>query len=154
MTPHKTAMHGRALQLHAAALALHKALLDVVRAGYEREHGAVASPHALLSLVLSHESFAWLRLLSALIVEIDELSETPDADERDLSAARAAFEDLLTRSGDRFAKPYAAALEASPDVVIAHVELERVLAAFPPPREEDLPELHQRRLKWAAPRKR
>jgi hypothetical protein len=140
--------------LHASALALHKALLDVVRVGYEKEHGTVASPHALLDLVLSHEAFAWLRHLSKLIIEIDELEETPDANETDLAAARAAFEDLLLRSGESFQVPYDAALHASPEVAHAHAVLRRALAALPAPKEDELAELRERRTRWGAPRKR
>jgi|KBSSwiStaDraftv2_1062776.scaffolds.fasta_scaffold00004_52 hypothetical protein len=141
-------MPGLASDLHRAALAVHKALLDVVRAEYEQVHGPVGNPHELLSLVISHETFAWLRHLSALIVEIDEMEETPDADERDHAAARAAFEELLLRSGPRFADKYAEALQTSPAVVMAHAALKKVLDALPAPREADAALHAERRQHW------
>ena len=53
-------------------LRLHKILLDVERADFERESGPLTSG-ALLQLVINHEQFAWLRKLSAMVVQIDEL---------------------------------------------------------------------------------
>jgi hypothetical protein len=138
--------------LHRAALALHKTLLDAVQAEYEAEHGKVGSPHELLSLVINHETFAWLRQMSALIVEVDELELTPDADERDLAAARAAFEELLFASGPRFAAKYAEALQASPAVVMAHAGFKRALEALPAPRAEEAATYADRRLRWGRPR--
>ncbi|MDB4933365.1 MAG: hypothetical protein JWP87_337 [Labilithrix sp.] len=58
--------------LHARLLELHKVLLDIVRAEYEREHGPVSGPGALLQLVTRDEAFAWLHPLSMLLVELDD----------------------------------------------------------------------------------
>jgi len=147
-------MPGPIRELHAAALALHKTLLEAVRREYEKAHGRVENPNALLALVLSHEDFAWLRSLSQLIVEIDELEETPDAGAEDLAAALAAFEDLTSRSGERFQTRYEAAVDANPDVALAHGRLQRVLGNLPEPRETDAAALAARRLRWGAPPRR
>jgi len=58
-------------------LHLHQTLLDMERKSFETTHGRVNSGE-LLQLVLNHEQFAWLRIISALVVQIDEML---DADE-------------------------------------------------------------------------
>src|SRR3954462_4756934 len=67
-------------RLRDALLALHKTLLDAQRIRYEREHGRVESRGELLDLVLQDASFEWLRVLSALIARLDELSAVEDKD--------------------------------------------------------------------------
>src|ERR1051325_6370928 len=56
-----------------ALLKLHKALLDDERIEFERVRGRIASSGEFLQLVLNDEWFAYLRPLSALVVQIDEL---------------------------------------------------------------------------------
>ena len=53
-------------------LRLHKILLDDAKRHYERLNGPIASPYALLDLVVNDPFFRWLRMLSQLIVTIDE----------------------------------------------------------------------------------
>lgn len=109
-------------QLHAALLRLHKILLDDERAAYERDHGRVA-PAEMLQLVIGDAQFAWLRRISELIAQIDELTEStePDAASRahDLLARIHAL--LLTPNPeDEFGRKYTAALQRLPDAVLAH----------------------------------
>lgn len=72
MTTSKDMTKAAADALHARLLELHKTLLDAVRADYEREHGPVPGPGALLQLVTQDAAFAWLRPLSMLLVELDD----------------------------------------------------------------------------------
>ncbi|MCA1625846.1 MAG: hypothetical protein LC778_19015 [Acidobacteria bacterium] len=58
-------------------LRLHKLLVDDERQTYEHQNGQVSSGQ-FLQLLLSHESFSWLRKFSTLIVEIDELLDLND----------------------------------------------------------------------------
>ena len=53
-------------------LDLHKLLLDDERAVYEQLYGRISN-QAMLQLLISDQRFAWLRRLSTLVVEIDEL---------------------------------------------------------------------------------
>lgn len=109
-------------QLHAALLNLHKILLDDERAAYEREHGRVA-PAKMLQLVIGDAQFAWLRHISELIIQIDELAESdePDAASRagDLLAHIRALL-LAPNPEDEFGRKYTAALQRLPDAVLAH----------------------------------
>ncbi|PYN25955.1 MAG: hypothetical protein DMD99_06975 [Candidatus Rokuibacteriota bacterium] len=85
----------------------------------------------MLHLALHDEQFAWLRSLSAMIAHIDEVV---DADEPIvLEGVQNVFREVyrLIKSGDRgaFQDKYRVALQDSPDVVMAHAEVSRVLPA-------------------------
>jgi hypothetical protein len=113
-------------------LELHKVLLDHVRAAYERENGMIGSPGEYLQLVLNHEQFAWLRTLSGLIVEFDELvsprTKTGPEDAAALVTSTRGFL-VLNENGTDYQQKYWAAIQESPDVVIAHCKAEKLLQA-------------------------
>jgi len=120
----------RLRDLSARLLRLHRVLLDRERRAYEDRHGAVPS-RELLHLALHDEQFAWLRSLSVMIAHIDEVV---DADEPIvLEGVQNVFREVyrLIKSGDRgaFQDKYRVALQDSPDVVMAHAEVSRVLPA-------------------------
>ncbi len=116
----------RALQL------LHKTLLDAERVRYERLNGRIEGG-PLLQLVIHDPWFSWLRPLSALMVHIDE---ELDADEplpsRTVTELLQQVRQLLrpAESGNVFQENYYSALQDTPDVVIAHRGVTRLL---PPP---------------------
>ena|SRR5215510_11334400 len=114
--------------LSGALLRLHKTLLDVERADYEKVFGRLNSGE-LLQLVVNDAQFAWLRVISELVVQIDELlsrEEPATANEIQelLAQARLLFDspphgDFMTR--------YQAALQREPNVVLAHSEVMKLL---------------------------
>ena len=111
-------------------LPLHKLLLDTQRAAYERENGAVGSPGQFLQIVLGDPGFEWLRRLSGFIVEIDEaLAPRSKAGLAEAEALVAQARTLLQlrEDGDEFQRNYYAALQDSPEIVIAHCKLEKLL---------------------------
>jgi hypothetical protein len=105
-------------------LALHKVLLETERVRYERANGRITDMFQLLNLTIHDPAFAWLRPLSALIVEVDERL---DDKEKPLTSAEAAafrkeIRTLLTpkQVGTDFQRNYHWALQESPDAVIGH----------------------------------
>ena len=119
--------------LRHGLLRLHKMLLDQERRDYERTHGKINNSYEFLQLVLKDPWFDWLHRLSELIVQIDETldthtSETP-ATEADAVALLERAKTLLApaESGSEFQKNYFLALQQSPDVVLLHSELIRML---------------------------
>lgn len=120
-------------ELRAALLELHKAILTAQRIRYEREHGRVQSSGELLQLVVQHPDFKWLRALSALIAQVDEWSEVPEAKraEADLQAVIRALRTLIQPDGTNaeFTNRYWPLLELVPEALVAHVKLWRMLAA-------------------------
>ncbi|ARV62957.1 hypothetical protein BZZ01_10240 [Nostocales cyanobacterium HT-58-2] len=104
-------------------------MLKIERNTYEQVHGRVSSGE-LLQLVIHHEQFAWLRQLSMLVVQIDEMLQ---ADEPvSLDDAHSLIADartLLTpqEDGNAFEKNYYNALQREPAAVLAHAEVTKLL---------------------------
>ena len=116
-------------RVRTVLLRLHKTLLDFERAGYERERGKIDNSYDL-QLVMSDPWFAWLRQLSELIVEMDELLAAKEVPAE--STAKALIQQagiLLTpsESGTEFQKKYFAAMQQSPEVLLGHSEFANVL---------------------------
>ena len=120
-------------QLRQGLLRLHKTLLDLERLGYERARGRIGNSYEFLQLVLKDPWFDWLHRLSELIVQIDETLDTRDAEtpatEEDAQALVSRAKNLLAPSetGSEFQKNYFLALQQSPDVVLLHAEMMRLL---------------------------
>jgi hypothetical protein len=118
------------VSVRTVLLRLHKTLLDFERDAYERARGKIANSYGLLNLVMNDPWFAWLRQLSELIVEMDELlaAREPAKENTAIALIRQA-EMLLTpsESGSEFQRKYFAAMQESPEVVLAHSEFAAVL---------------------------
>ena len=118
--------------LRQGLLGLHKMLLDLERVAYERVRGRIGNSYEFLQLVLKDPWFDWLHRLSELIVQIDETldthSETP-ATEADATALIERAKTLLApaETGTEFQKNYFLALQQSPDVVLLHSEVMKLL---------------------------
>ena len=119
--------------LRQGLLRLHKLLLDLERRDYERARGRISNSYEFLQLVLKDPWFDWLHRLSELIVQIDETLDTHNSDtpatETDASALFERAKALLSPSetGTEFQKNYFLALQQSPDVVLLHSEIVRLL---------------------------
>jgi hypothetical protein len=119
---------GRLRDLSDRLVRLHKTLLDFERAAYEATHGRVRSSGELLELLLHHEQFLWLRSLSAVMARIDEALDDQEAAEPDVDGFfRETYGLLRSGRGGRFESRYHAALQESPDVVMAHADVVKVL---------------------------
>src|SRR5687767_10379012 len=120
-------------ELRHGLLRLHKLLLDLERRDFERARGRISNSYEFLQLVLKDPWFDWLHRLSELIVQIDETLDHRDPDkpttEADAKALQARAKSLLApaESGTEFQKNYFLALQQSPDVVLLHAELMRLL---------------------------
>lgn len=119
--------------LRQGLLRLHKTLLDLERRDYERARGQISNSYEFLQLVLKDPWFDWLHRLSELIVQIDETLDNHDtekpATEDDAKALIERAKTLLApaETGSEFQKNYFLALQQSPDVVLLHSELMRLL---------------------------
>jgi len=118
----------RLVDLRLGLLRLHEALLEMERKSFERTHGRVNSGE-LLQLVINHAQFAWLRMVSALVVQIDEmLGADEPATHADVINLITGARQLFTASDDKeFSDKYQAALQQEPEVVMAHSALMKLL---------------------------
>ena len=118
----------RLRDLSARLVRLHRVLLDRERRAYEDQHGAIPSGE-LFRLVLDHETFAWLRVLSMMIAQIDAVvdADEPVAAQDADNALRESYRLLKAGGGGAFQEKYHEALQSSPDVVMAHAEVSKVL---------------------------
>lgn len=109
-------------------LRLHQTLLDMERKSFERTHGRVNSGE-LLQLVINHEQFAWLRMVAALAVQIDEMLDADEAvTEADVNNLVTGARQLFTASDNKeFQQKYQAALQQEPEVVMVHSALMKLL---------------------------
>jgi catechol 2,3-dioxygenase len=123
----------RLTDLRTRLLALHKALLDDAKAAYELDRGRIATPGALLQLVIHDPWFAWLHQISELVVRIDEMT-APDAKaaEHDARAVIEQVDRLLlpSETGEPFARRYFEAIQRQPAVVLAHGDVKKLLKQF------------------------
>ena len=104
---------------HDQLLGLHKALLAWERLSYERMHGRL-SDGEFLDALTKDPWLAWINPLTTLIAASEEF----DAAEISQRLRRLLVADP---AGDEFQQRYAAALQQSPDVVMAHAALMRAL---------------------------
>lgn len=108
-------------------LALHRTLVEIERRDFERAHGR-QSAAALLHNLIHDVTFAWLRPLTAILAQIDEVSESPEAEEA-MKASVTELRDLVRPddAGSDFQRRYAALLQQHPELVVAHGALVRSL---------------------------
>ena len=117
-------------EVRLALLALHKVLLEAERASYEKTVGTIPSPNYFLQLLTSDPWFAWLQPLSRLLVSLDEIEETEEpVTEATVNSVIGEARKLLSPSeqGEGFGRHYFDALQRDPDVVIAHVDMMKLL---------------------------
>lgn len=113
-------------------LRLHKTLLDDETRAYQETHGRVVSASELFRLLIEDEQFAWLRALSGLVSEIDaaldEAGDVPAAT-RDRAFLEQTRGLLRSEGHGPFGTKYREALQRSPDVVMAHAAVMKLITA-------------------------
>lgn len=120
----------RLRDLRALLLRLHKALLHSERVVYEQFHGRIPSSGEFFRLVLEHEWFSWLRPMSQLIVQIDDVLSPKEP--MTLGQAEALLEKarmLLQPSaeGTSAEKRYYRAIQRDPEIALMHAEAMQLL---------------------------
>ena len=126
-------LRAKLTDLRTRLIALHKALLDDAKTAYELDRGRIATPGALLQLVIHDPWFAWLHQISELVVRIDEMT-APDATAAQ-HEARTVVEQvdrllLPSETGEVFARRYFEAIQRQPAVVLAHGDVKKLLKQF------------------------
>jgi hypothetical protein len=108
---------------------LHRALIDAVKQDFAFATGAaVDQPTELLRLLNDDPFFAWLKPITSLIVDIDELARQ-DFQASDAAAIADRLETLFGASPDpQFSAKYVPILQRSVDVAVAHAAVRNAVA--------------------------
>lgn len=112
-------------------LHLHKALLEYQKRTYETTNGPVQNPNHYYQLVVSDESFAWLKTLSALVVSIDELLESKETKtEAEIDQIAQYTKNILTTTGGNgaFGTNYTEALKKDDAVAALHANVMKLIS--------------------------
>lgn len=117
-----------------ALTAVHKALLDETIREFEQRERRSISPQTAWHAAMHDPFFSWLRPVSLLIAEIDELlSQAEEIGPGLAHGVRIEVESILhgMTSGASFARRYREMLQRDPDLVARHGELKLALARLP-----------------------
>ncbi len=116
-----------------ALLDLHRALLDVEQQAYEQVFDK-PTPFELLRLLTESPQFAWLRSVSQLVAEIDDLMDAHPPSSAIAVAdvtGRVASLIRLESGSEEYRNRYREALQRSIDVAGLHADLRRMLGTGP-----------------------
>lgn len=110
-------------------LKLHKTLMEIEKESYEAENGKI-TPTQLLQLLFDNERFTWLRTISILVTEIDEMFADKKGIDEDLAVALLEKTNQLFDESDEFSEfkaKYQANLDTESLVGIHHEKLMKLL---------------------------
>ncbi len=107
---------------------LHRALIDAAKEDYAFAFGPVPQPTQLLRLLNEDPFFGWLKPITSLIVDIDEMVRR-DFEASDAESITGRIESMFGSSPDpEFASKYVPLLQRSVEVAAGHAALRKVLA--------------------------
>jgi hypothetical protein len=110
-------------------LDLHKSLVQTERRDYERTHGRLENAE-FLKVLMQDPQFAWLKPLTALIVQIDEALEDDEPGAQSMERLTGELRSLLTpdSQGSVFQQRYGDILQRSAEAVVEHGRTVRALS--------------------------
>lgn len=115
-------------QARGRLLRLHKVLMDWDRARYEAQHGPQTAGK-FLEMLLSEPRFEWLRVLSTLIVRIDEAFDLDDGVSNEmLEGFRQEIRDIFDEDSGEYQEFQERFREALPLIEDVRVLREEILA--------------------------
>ncbi len=133
-SPQRAALRSSLREVSRALLPLHRHLIEHAKAEFAVAVGPVARPAELLQLLTDDPFFAWLKPVTALIVDIDEMARI-DFEPEAAMAIGDRVEALFTKGdpASAFSQHYVPALQSNVEVAIAHADLRK---AFEPLRHQ------------------
>ena len=114
-------LRGALRDLSKSLIPLHRHLIDASKSDYAFAFTPIASPSELLRLLKDDEFFSWLKPLTWVIVDIDEMARR-DFEPKDAFEIAARVESFLATD------PYLAMLQRDVDVAAGHATVRAVLA--------------------------
>ena len=125
--PARAARRATLREISRLLMPLHRSLIEAAKGDFAIAYENVDKPSHLLQLLNEHPFFAWLKPMTSLIVDIDEMSRT------DFDAAQ--YEEIVKRvqsligngANGEFTKQYIPILQRDVDVAISHAALRQAL---------------------------
>ena len=125
-SPERAAQRAALREISKLLLPLHRALIDAAKDDYAFAVAPV-KPSQLLQLLTDDPFFAWLKPVTSLIVDIDEMSRT-DFEAADVAAIADRVDRLFgPKAEDAFSAQYVPMLQRSVDVAIGHAALRKAI---------------------------
>ena len=126
--PPRARLRAALRELSRTLIPLHRRLIEETRSDYTFAYGPVDTPGQLLQLVQGDPFFDWLKPITTLIVDIDEMTRT------DFEPSVAA--EIITRAErffgpgavGEFATRYIPLLQRDVDVAIGHAAVRKILS--------------------------
>ena len=129
-SPERAALRAALRETSKVLIPLHRRLIDATKDDYEFAFAPAGTPSQLLHLVTTDPFFAWLKPITALIVDIDEMART-DFEPADAARITDRIDQLFGASADAaFAERYLPLLQRDVDVTVGHAALRKALTAF------------------------
>ncbi len=113
-------------ELSRALIPLHRNLIDHAKQEYAIEHGPL-SPTQLLRLLGDDPFFAWLKPITSLIVDIDEMAQI-DFEAPDAARITERVEALFDGNTNEFSIHYVPILQRNVDVAMEHAAVRQAVA--------------------------
>lgn len=128
--PVRAARRATLREISRLLMPLHRNLIEAARADFAIAYEQVDKPSHLLQLLNDHPFFAWLKPMTSLIVDIDEMSRT-DFQPNEFDAIVKRVQSLIGNGASaEFAEHYVPILQRDVDVAIAHAALRQALMRF------------------------
>lgn len=130
MIPAVDPAFGRLRELRPLLLKSHQILMEAEKDHYESLYAPIATKGEYLHLVLHHEQFSWLRPISQLIVQIDEvlMAKQPQARERATELVRQTRYLLqATEIGEVFQARSQRSAQSNPEMAAIMIKLSELL---------------------------
>ena len=121
----RAALRSNLRELSGILIPLHRALIEAARSEYAFAYEPIDQPTHLLRLLNEHPFFAWLRPLTTLIVDIDEMTRQ-DFEPSGFDGVLDRVERMFGADADReFTSRYLPLLQQSVELAIAHAALKK-----------------------------
>jgi hypothetical protein len=131
-TPERAELRAALRDTSKQLMTLHRHLINAAKDDFAFATGAMPAPTELLRLLTDDPFFGWLKPMTALIVEIDEMARVDFEPEGARDIGRRLQAMFGATEGD-FATHYVPILQREVDVTIAHAALRGVMGRLKQP---------------------
>jgi 23S rRNA G2445 N2-methylase RlmL len=121
--PARAALRSALREMSRALIPLHRGLIEATKSDYSFAYSPIDTPAELLRLVQADPFFEWLKPVTTLIVDIDEIVRT-DFQNSDVKAIVERAERMFGGDAEnKFSSRYVPILQRDVDVAIFHADV-------------------------------